>query len=157
MTLLRSQPPERAGQTLVLWAGTLSFLVLLAGCTASKQDSSQPAETGTVPADQPNPASALGPGSARVSAMVVAYHEEQDDYVCTLKIEQVHQYGASTPPLPTGTEISVLMRQRLFDDDPDAPNAAERLQTNQSIEVTLKHQPVPEGNALPRWRAIALH
>jgi hypothetical protein len=148
---------KRAMKILALWTCVFSTLVLLAGCASSPQNQPQQAEADTMPTHQPIPASPLGPGSARVSATVVAYQEEQDAYVCTLKIKQVHQYGASTPPLPTGTEIAVLMHQRLFGDDPDGHNAAERLQANQAIEVTLKHQPVPEGGTMPRWRALELH
>ena len=142
----------------ILLLAILGLSLLLVGCASSTQNKSHEAETDTTVTTQPTPAPpALAPGNAHVSATVVGYQAEQNAYVCTLKIKQVHRYGASTPPLPVGAEIAVLMRKTLFGDDPDGTKAAEQLQTGQEIEVTLKRQQVPEGGTAPPWRAVQLH
>ena len=114
---------------------TLGLSLLLVGCASGTKN-----EAGEPSTDEGTTAPALGPGSARVSATVIGYQEVQNAFLCTLNIQQVHRYGASTPPLPVGTEIEVLMHKRLFGEDPDGTNAAAHLQAGKAMEVTLSHQ-----------------
>ncbi|MFB3131507.1 MAG: hypothetical protein ACE10K_03185 [Rhodothermales bacterium] len=104
----------------------------------------------------PLPPPALAPSNARVSAVVRSYRDADSAYVCILEIQEVQSYGAGTPPLPVGSEVEVFMRKILFGDDPDGTIAAERLQTGQTIDVTLRHQQAPEGSA-PSWEAVQIH
>ena len=139
-----------------------SLSLLLVGCVSSTQnkstDTSAEGDTTAEGETMPPPPPALAPSNARVSAVVRSYQDADNAYVCTLEIQEVQRYGAGTPPLPVGSEVEVFMRKILFGDDPDGTIAAERLQTGQTIDVTLRHQQAPEGSpSAPSWEAVQIH
>ncbi|HMB89908.1 MAG TPA: hypothetical protein VKP65_03620 [Rhodothermales bacterium] len=105
-------------------------------------------------AQSPAPA----PGTAMVSALVKGCEEKDDSFLCTLLIEQVDGYGASTPPLPVGSEVDVAVPKSVLGEASDGSQAAALLAIDNRVAVTLQHRQVlsTDGDTPPVWRVIAI-
>ena len=132
-------------RTSIFRGGFLVLLLLLSNCASSTQN-----ETSTAAPDSLTTTTPMGPSSARLTATVVGYEAVDGGYHCTLRVGMVHAYGAGTPPLASGSEIVVLMRETFFGEEMDA---ASYLRPDTSITLALQHARVPAGVDAPAWRA----
>ena len=105
----------------------------------------------------PTPQIALGPGLAKVTASIVGVETKGMNHTLTLKIQKVHGYGASTPPLAATNEIKILVKQ------PQIKLAGNKgpmlLKQGNNMDLTIKHQKpvVAITPAPPSWSLMEVH
>lgn len=101
---------------------------------------------------------APAPGTAMATALVKGCEEKDDRFRCTLLIEEVNGYGASTPPLPVGSEVEVAVPKSVFGEDTDGSKAAAMLVLNNVITVTLRHRQSlsTDGDTPPAWHVLQI-
>lgn len=115
---------------------------------AASAASSQPA---------PSPRVTLGPGMVRVSATIVSSEPQGSAHTCVVKIQKVHGYGASTPPLAVGNELKVSVKNAQVE---MAGEKGQKLLLDGSVvEVSIRYQqpmaaiqPPP-----PSWSVMEIH
>jgi hypothetical protein len=120
---------------------------------SKKVDAPTPApENKEAEAATPPSAPALAPQTARVTATVENTSEQGNAYICAIKIAHTHGYGASTPPLASGSEIQARIQKTVTGSDKFS-------QSGVTVEITLRFQkplatmqPPP-----PSWNIIAVH
>jgi hypothetical protein len=132
----------------------MSFALLSSACSFSKKE-----EPGEESMEKATPPPAPAPGTAMATALVTGCDEKDDSFRCTFLIEQVAGYGASTPPLPVGSEVEVAVPKSVFGEDADGSKAAAMLALNNVVTVTLRHRQVmsTDGDTPPVWRVIDIH
>ncbi len=98
----------------------------------------------------------LAPGTVRVSAVVIDCTEKEKVHLCTFQIEETHGYGAATPPLPLGSEVSVEVSKFLLEKGEYL--ASDLLKKGNIVKATLRFQePRSTTKDAVSWRAIKLH
>ena len=108
-------------------------------------------------ASQPAPGFSLSPGQTKITAFVVSVETNGASHICTLKIDKVHGYGASTKPLAIGNEIRVSVK------DAQVERAQAKglafLKAGSSVEVTMLFQKPPAmiSPTPPSWSVTEIH
>ena len=122
----------------------------LSACSASKKRKQVQDDV-----EQPEPPPPVAPGTARVSLEILEVEETASGYQCAVKILGVDAYGAGTPPLPVGSEISVLVSHEVAANSEAAKTGNAFLASGMTTEMTLLHREAPRmpGVTLPPWRA----
>ncbi len=80
-------------------------------------------------------------------------------YQCVLRIQTVHGYGSSTPPLPAGSEITALAGAPLLESTAPGKEAREVLPPGEIVNLTLSYRQTPalQGAApTPSWRIVSI-
>lgn len=130
-----------------------SLLLLVLGATfVSACTTARPDDTPEAPTS-----ATLAPRSAHVAATILQCSDRDDRFDCTLRVEQVHAYGAATRPLSRGTELDVRVRKTLLEDA--SASSTNTWHEGQRLTLTLQHQ---EGVAtadgpVTVWRVIRIH
>ena len=97
----------------------------------------------------------LPPNTAKVSAVVVDHKEKTNQYLCSLKIQRVHAYGASTPAMAVGTEITAIIPQSVLE---DIENISEFFKSGKSMDISLRHQVrMITEREVPSWMVVQIH
>ena len=139
---------------------TLILCFALSMCSSSKEENMEPlsaaqqADTSEVP-PMPSPPIPIAPGTAQITATIISTEETDSGMHCILKIEKVHKYGSSTPPLPSGTEIKALIAAQLVEsDDTEQPMIA----AENTVEITLRHMGMAKmaGSDSPDWQVSSI-
>jgi len=98
----------------------------------------------------------MAPGTVQVLAIVVDWTEREKDHLCTFRIEKTYEYGSATPPLPSGSEVSVEVSKFLFEKSEYL--ASDLLKKGNIVRATLRFQePRSTANDAISWRAVNLH
>ena len=131
----------------------LMLLVCLAGatgfsaCTTSKSTQNEPI-------NRPIQLPAIAPGTVRVDARLGDCAEQARWYECELVVDQVQEYGSSTPQLPSGTKLDVRILNAHMDDmTTESPSL---LMKDNLIRFLLAYerQSNPEAG-VPMWKVVS--
>lgn len=133
-------------------------------CSSSKkdemhtEDTAAAADTSGIP-DRPAPQIAIAPGSAQVTATLIRAEETEQGYHCVLRVEQVHQYGSSTPPLPKGADIKALISSQVLQSLGDDAQVASLMAPDNKMEITLRHAGIGKmmGSDAPSWQVSSIN
>jgi hypothetical protein len=82
----------------------------------------------------------IPPGTADIKAEILDYKEINDDLIFRLKILEVTAYGASTPPLPVGTEIKAYVPKDLL------PDESQEIKEQKIIQARFSYFKTPGEN-----------
>lgn len=159
----------------------LAFLILSSGCSSTKKKNQEASlnkteeESAAHSADSvsntmdnlPVPGITPAPGSLHAEVEVLGITETDSGLHCLLKIVNINGYGSNTPPLAVGTEltaeISEATLRSVSQDLPSNENIsvekiAEKLRSDATKIVTLKHQRVPNlpGVKPNPWRVLSI-
>ncbi len=133
--------------------------LLLVGCAASKKRKQEKAAAEMAAAPPPPPASvSLAPGAAHIIAEIIDTVPANQGYHCGLVVKAVHGYGSSTPPLPEGSEIVVMIGQQFLDTNTPGKQATEVFSAGSTKELTIIYKKAPAlqpGARPPSWRMVA--
>lgn len=133
---------------------TISIMILV-GCASSGKDSIRDTTSPQKP-QAPSRQRSFSPGTAKVSAVVLTHTERERQFVCSCRIKTVHGYGSGTPPLPSGTEITVKVRKSLIKKIKRKP--AQLLKKGNTLIMTLRYeQPGIGQDAQASWRVVRFH
>lgn len=126
---------------------------------SSVTDTTQHAEQQADMPSLPPPPPPIAPGTARISASIIHAEETERGYHCTLKVEDVHGYGSSTPPLPTGSEIKALMLPHVIDSMEPSISMETLMGPDKTVNLTLKHNTMAKmlGDASPNWQVSSIN
>ena len=97
----------------------------------------------------------LSPGVAFISTTVINCTKKENFFLCSLRIEAVHQQGQGTPPLLKGRKLDVKISNTLLKikNQPDA-----NLQQGKILMLTVQS---PQQNSdmkdSPVWEAKRIH
>lgn len=135
--------------------------LLLVGCAGSKKRKQEKAAASEVMATHPAPPPSVGlaPGAAHIRAEIIETLPAGQSYHCRLIVKAVHGYGSSTPPLPEGSEIVVLINQQFLDANASGKQAAEVFSAGASKDLTIIYKKAPDllpGTKPPSWRMTAI-
>ena len=126
-----------------------TFLVCLslAMCSGSKEENmdgqslsetTPPADTSAMP-PVPSPPIPVAPGSALITATIINTEAVDGDIHCTLKVDRVHRYGSTTPPIPVGSEIKALVSTQVIDTINGSASFDTLMAPQSTREVTLMY------------------
>jgi hypothetical protein len=87
---------------------TMFIFILMFGCAGQVEEKQESTEKKAVKPPPPTN-SRLAPGTAIVEARLLSFNEEEDHFVCQIKIEKALRYGSSTKPLGRGTELKLYI------------------------------------------------
>ena len=109
------------------------------------------------PATQPPPRLSLSPGQAKITASVVSVETKGASHICTLKIDKVHGYGASTKPLAVGNEVRVSVKNAQIGRAQAKGPAL--LKAGSSVDLTMRFQGSPAmiSPPPPTWTVAEIH
>lgn len=134
--------------------------LLLVGCAASKKRKQEKAaaEMAALPPAPPPASISLSPGAAHIIAEIIDTVPANKGYHCRLIVKAVHGYGSSTPPLPEGSEIVVMIGQQFLDTNSPGKKATEVFSAGSTKELTIIYKKAPAlqpGEKPPSWRMVA--
>lgn len=115
-----------------------------------------PADTSTPPSDSAarlkNPSPAPSPGTARIRAEILSCDAVPPPMHCRIRVEEVLEYGSSTPPLSTG-QRTMRLASSLLEDPGKEP--LEKLGPHPFVVRHAGDQPDLEGETSeekrPEW------
>lgn len=109
------------------------------------------------PATQPPPGLSLSPGQAKITAFVVSVETKGASHICTLKIDKIHGYGASTKPLAVGNEVRVSVKNARI--ERARAKGPALLKAGSSVDVTMRFQEPPAmiSPPPPSWSVAEIH
>ena len=136
-------------------------------CSGSKKEhmeephasqASDTSETGSLSSPVPAPPPPIAPGTAQVTAILLSAEEAENSHRCTLRINQVLGYGSSTPPLPSGSEIEVIIPVHVITSMEPATSIEALMAPERPLKLVLKHIGMAQmlGSNSPDWRVASI-
>jgi len=98
----------------ITYAFLLCFIV---ACSSSRNEIQEQEEI--PPSSPPPPVVPLSPESAKVDAYILEYNEKGENLICRIRIEKVLAYGPATPPVASGSNLSVEISNKLLNENPE--------------------------------------
>jgi hypothetical protein len=96
-------------------------------------------------ADKPYPSIPPPPGQADVNALVKDLSENASNITADISINEVLQYGASTPPLAAGTELNILIPKQSIN------NNKSKIKTGKIISLRISFSKGVNNN---NWKFV---
>ena len=127
----------------------LLFEFGISSCNSSNKNFNQDKDTSKIIKKVPSKVN-----SANVEAEILNYESEHDYINFIIKIIEVRSYGASIPPLPTGTIIKAEVTNSSFEKNISLKEKL--LHTGAKYNIMMEHFNVPAGSASPSWRIISI-
>lgn len=96
----------------------------------------------------PPAAEKLAPGTALIRATILTASDNQR--AMTIRVDEVMGYGSSTPPLPSGTELSVDMQNFLQ----QHPDLRDHLSKGATVTLIVAAQQGMGSDGTPSWTLV---
>ena len=135
-------------------------------CSSSKEEniseqsltgSSQASDTSEV-RQIPSAPIPIAPGSAKITATIVSTEAVAEGAHCIMKVDNVHGYGSSTPPLPTGSEIKALVSTQVIESLNSSTSFESIMASENTLEITLRYIGMAKmaGSNTPDWQVASI-
>lgn len=132
-------------------ASALLFAIALNCCTCISKNETVQNKTNKVV--RPLPEIPLPPGTADVQAWMQDYSEEENSFLCKLKVSEVDGYGPATPPLPQGYVMTLYISKSLL--KKNNYDADKIFLKGKLIKMRVRYEePMLQGDSLERWIAM---
>ena len=126
-----------------------AILIIFNGCAGSSENHQKTEDLNQVNKPlPPDPQKKLAPGTARIEAILLGTHEQDNSTSFVLRVEKVLGYGMATRPVGVGTELTVDMagfKSETFSEDKNDQKYILIIQQQENLSLS---------SARSTWRAL---